>query len=119
MAVAGGALATSGACNKASPEKTSVATASAPTPEPAGGARVEVTAEGFEPARVVVGADRKLTFRRTTDSTCATAVVFPELGIEKPLPLNKDVLIELPASAPRELSFQCGMAMYKSKVVIQ
>jgi plastocyanin domain-containing protein len=84
----------------------------------AGTARVEVTKDGFQPNRVVVGSDRKVTFRRTSDATCATAVVFPEVGIEKQLPLNSDVVIELPASAPRELSFQCGMGMYKSKVVV-
>ena len=84
----------------------------------AGPARVEVTKDGFQPNRVVVGSDRKITFRRTSDATYATAVVFPEVGIEKQSPLNSDVVIELPASAPRELSFQCGMGMYKSKVVI-
>jgi plastocyanin domain-containing protein len=84
----------------------------------AGSARVEVTKDGFQPNRVTVGVDRKVTFRRTTDATCATAVVFPEVGIEKQLPLNTDVVIELPATAPRKLSFQCGMGMYKSKVVI-
>ena len=27
-----------------------------------------------------------------------------------------DVTIDLPASAPAELGFQCGMGMYKSKI---
>ena len=80
-------------------------------------ARVEVTSAGFEPSRVDLGAERVLVFRRTSDTTCAKSVVFPDLGIERPLPLNADVSVSLPASARGELTFQCGMAMYKGKVV--
>jgi hypothetical protein len=58
--------------------------------------RVEVTSAGFQPSRLDVGKGRALVFRRTTDKTCATAVVFPALGIEKPLPLNTDVAVDLP-----------------------
>ncbi len=81
--------------------------------------RVEVTSEGFQPARVVLGSDRHVVFRRVADGTCATAVVFPSLGIEKQLPLNTDVTLELPPGSPGELAFQCGMGMYRGKVVAQ
>jgi hypothetical protein len=84
---------------------------------PAEPARVEVTAHGFEPARVSLNFGRQLVFRRTSDKTCATAVVFPELGIEKQLPLNADVTVDVPATAHGEIAFQCGMGMHKSKVV--
>jgi plastocyanin domain-containing protein len=79
--------------------------------------RVEVDDAGFRPARVSLGATRTLVFRRTTDSTCATAVVFPALGIEKALLLNKDVAIELPATLKDEVTFQCGMGMFKGMVL--
>jgi len=64
-----------------------------------------------------LGAARSLVFRRTTDDTCATSVVFPALGIQKPLPLNTDVAIELPATLTEEVTFQCGMGMHRGKVV--
>lgn len=79
--------------------------------------RVEVTAGGFQPSRIDVGAQRRVVFRRTSDSTCATSVVFPTLGIQKPLPLNTDVVIDLPATARGELAFQCRMGMDRGKVV--
>lgn len=79
--------------------------------------RVEAGADGFQPSRVVLRGAKQVVFRRTTEDTCATAVVFPELNIEKQLPLNTDVVIDLPASAPAEIGFQCSMAMYKSKIV--
>jgi plastocyanin domain-containing protein len=82
-------------------------------------ARVAVTDKGFEPSTVSIGTGRRLVFRRTSENTCATAVVFPDLKIEKELPLNQDVAVDLPASAKGEIGFQCGMGMYKSKVVAQ
>jgi plastocyanin domain-containing protein len=64
-----------------------------------------------------LGTARSLVFRRTTDDTCATSVVFPALGVEKPLPLNTDVAIELPATLTEEVTFQCGMGMHRGKAV--
>jgi hypothetical protein len=96
-----------------------VSSPAAPAPVAAMPARVEVGSDGFQPSRVRLVGGRQIIFKRTSDSTCATAVVFPELGIEKPLPLNVDVPVDLPASAQGEVGFQCGMGMYKSKVVAE
>ena len=82
-------------------------------------ARVEVTSAGFQPSRVDVSSDRSIVFRRTTDETCATSVVFPSLGIEKTLPLNTDVAISLPPGTRGELGFQCGMSMDRGKVFVR
>ncbi|HQY60467.1 MAG: cupredoxin domain-containing protein [Myxococcales bacterium] len=88
-----------------------------------GGGKVAVTADanGFSPSSVKVekGAPLELTFTRTTEETCATKVVFPELGVTKELPLNTPVAITVPTGDARTLTFQCGMGMYKSKIVIQ
>lgn len=82
---------------------------------------VEVGADGFSPSSITVkkGEPVTLAFKRTTDKTCATSVVFPELKLEKSLPLNEVVAIDVPTDRARTLAFQCGMAMYKSKVVVQ
>ena len=84
---------------------------------------VAVTAgeDGFVPNSVSFkkGEPAKLVFTRTTDKTCATEVVFPELKITKPLPLNTPVTIDIATTEARTLTFQCGMGMYKSKVVVQ
>jgi hypothetical protein len=81
---------------------------------------VSVGDKGFEPSRVELkkGQDATLRFTRTTDTTCATKVVFPELKVEKELPLNQAVDVTVPTDEPRQLAFQCGMGMYKSAVVI-
>jgi plastocyanin domain-containing protein len=64
------------------------------------------------------GSHRTVTFVRTTDKTCATEVVFPDLNIEKKLPLNQVVPVELPTDSAKTLTFQCGMGMYKGAVVV-
>ena len=92
-------------------------------PAPAGvqQAKVVVDKKGFSPSEVKLekGKPAQLYFVRLTDETCAKEVVFPELKLEKELPLNTLVRIEIPTTDARTLTFQCGMAMYKSAVLIQ
>lgn len=92
------------------------------TPAAASGKSVAITvsSEGFAPAEVKLkkGEAATLVFTRTSDATCAKAVALPELGLTKALPLDQPVEIEVPVASARTLTFQCGMGMYKSKVVI-
>lgn len=76
---------------------------------------------GFTPSSLALRRDGpgRVVFRRTTDDTCATAVVFPALGLERELPLGQDVALELPTGEGRTLTFQCGMGMYRSTVLVQ
>ena len=84
---------------------------------------IAITADdkGFTPSSVSLkkGAAAQLVFTRTTDATCATEVVFPDLKITKKLPLNTPVSVDVPTDAPRSLSFACGMGMFKGAVVIR
>ena len=83
--------------------------------------KVIVDDKGFTPSHVEIqkGKPASLVFVRTTDDTCAKEVVFPDLKLEKELPLRTAVNIDIPTTDARTLTFQCGMAMYKSAVVIQ
>ncbi len=82
---------------------------------------VRVTEKGFEPASLTVpaGDSVKVTFLRTTESTCGTEVIFPELKLRKELPLNEPVTVELPAHPGHTLKFQCGMDMLRGTVVVR
>ena len=92
---------------------------------PAGAAQsgpvaITVDAEGFKPSKVKLkkGAPATMVFTRTTDDTCATEVVFPQLDIKKDLPKGQPVSITIPTDKEQTLTFQCGMGMYKSSVVV-
>jgi plastocyanin domain-containing protein len=90
---------------------------------PSTGRSVEITVDsnGFAPGNIAVkkGEATTLVFRRTSDKTCAKEVSFPELGLQKALPLDQPITVEVPVESARTLTFQCGMGMYKSTVVIQ
>lgn len=98
------------------------ATTGTAEPESAGpqAVRVTVGATGFEPVRVNVkaGVPARLTFVRTTDETCATAVVFPGLDIRRELPLNQPVLITFTPEKAGTIDFVCGMNMLRGTVVV-
>ena len=84
-------------------------------------AKIVVTEQGFDPARVTVraGAPARLTFIRTTDKTCATEVVFPSLNIKRTLPLNEPAVIEFTPAKTGDVAFACGMSMLSGTVVVQ
>lgn len=82
---------------------------------------VEVTVSGFKPDSLTVeqGQPVTITFIRRTDETCGTEVVFPDLKITKPLPLNKPVEVTLIPEESGEIGFTCGMNMLKGKVIVR
>ncbi|MBC8138543.1 MAG: efflux RND transporter periplasmic adaptor subunit [Fibrella sp.] len=90
------------------------------TVSPSSEVMVTVTEKGFEPSALSlkVGVPARITFTRETDATCATEVLFPDYGINNPLPLNTPVVVSF---TPKKgtFTFACGMNMIKGKVVAQ
>jgi plastocyanin domain-containing protein len=84
---------------------------------------ISVTEKGFDPDNVSVAAGKPVTlvFTRKTDSTCAKEVVIPLDGqkIEKPLPLNEAVAIEVTFPKAGQVTYACGMDMVKGTVLVQ
>jgi plastocyanin domain-containing protein len=112
------------ACDRAdrAPDPAPVTPASATAGVTAASAiKIVADENGYTPSTVSVpkGAPATLEFVRTTDKTCATEVVFPDLNLNKPLPLNTPVDIPVPAGEARTYAFACGMGMHKGKVVVQ
>jgi len=72
----------------------------------------------YEPALIdaVTGKGISLKFIREDETTCAAQVIFPELGIQKELPLGKPVVIRLVPEKAGEYAFQCQMGMYRGVV---
>lgn len=84
-------------------------------------ANVKVTDSSFDPARLTLraGVPARITFTRTSDKTCGTAVVFASLNIRRELPLNQPVTIEFTPGTAGEIAFACGMNMLHGTVVVQ
>jgi plastocyanin domain-containing protein len=84
-------------------------------------ATVKITERGYEPYVVKIrrGVRTRITLVRTTDATCATEVVFPELGIRRELPLNQPVVITFTPSKKGEFTFTCGMKMMRGKLIVR
>jgi hypothetical protein len=84
-------------------------------------ARITVGDQGYGPSRVTLrgGLPARLTFVRTSDKTCGTAVVFPSLKLRRELPLNQPVEIALTPQKTGEIQFVCGVNMLRGTVVVQ
>src|SRR5262245_47547426 len=76
-----------------------------------GGRLVRVVADGkgFTPSSIEAKKGESLTleFTKTSDKTCTDSVVFPELKLERQLPLNKPVSVTIPTEEARTIAFQC------------
>lgn len=83
--------------------------------------KITVTKDGYAPSEVTFakGKFNKIAFYRVDAEGCGDEVVFKSLNIRKKLPVGEVVLIDLPKDFTGELSFACGMDMYKGKLIIQ
>ncbi|HKY21165.1 MAG TPA: efflux RND transporter periplasmic adaptor subunit [Vicinamibacterales bacterium] len=84
-------------------------------------AKVVVSEQGYEPAKVTLraGTRARITFVRTTEKTCGTEVVLPSLNIKRALPLNEPVVIEFTPAKSGDIAFACGMNMLHGTVIVQ
>lgn len=85
------------------------------------GPMIEVSASGFKPDSIEVEAGKPttITFLRISEEGCGTEVLFPDLGIEEPLPLNKPTKVTITPKSPGTLRFSCGMDMLRGTVVVR
>jgi plastocyanin domain-containing protein len=83
--------------------------------------QVTVTSNGFEPADIKTkkGEPLRLVITRKTEKTCATEVVIKELGINKKLPLNEAVAVDLKPTKDGELRYACSMDMIAGVIHVE
>jgi Cu+-exporting ATPase len=84
-------------------------------------ASVELNQNGYQPVslRLKRGVPARITFVRRVEATCATAVVFPDYGIRRELPLNEPVVIAFTPNKTGEFTFACGMNMVRGKLIVR
>jgi len=82
--------------------------------------KIRVDKNGFSPSTIDVEPDNKLNlvFNRADDDNCGSVVVFPKLNIRKSLPVGKDVIVSVIPAGSGQITFACGMGMYKGSIVV-
>ena len=95
-------------------------TAAGPGANPVNAIHIQVSAGGYQPARIPVPKDKpvRLAFTRADAANCGGTVVFPDLGIRRELPAGRTTIVELPATGRDEIRFGCGMGMLKGALVV-
>ncbi|MEE9166650.1 MAG: cupredoxin domain-containing protein [Candidatus Neomarinimicrobiota bacterium] len=81
---------------------------------------IVVDKEGFSPATLMVQSGKAviLRFKRVTEQTCATRVVIPALQIERELPIDQEVDIEIVPTKTGDIGFACQMDMIKGTIKV-
>lgn len=76
---------------------------------------------GYKPGKVVLkkGIPATINFNRKDASSCLDSVVLSDFGIEKNLPLNKTVSVNLNPDKAGEYGFACGMNMFHGKIIVK
>ncbi len=82
--------------------------------------KIKVDKNGFSPSSIEVEAGHKLNlvFNRADKDNCGNTVVFPKLKIRKTLPVGKDAIVSLTPREAGNITFTCGMGMYKGSLVV-
>src|SRR5262249_47468865 len=79
--------------------------------------------KGFAPNDIKVPRKRPvvLRFRRSSDKTCATEVIFDHDGKReiKDLPLGKSIDIAVTFEQPGTITFHCAMDMHRGTITVQ
>ena len=82
--------------------------------------KIRVDKNGFSPSSIDAEAGHKLNlvFNRADKNNCGSVVVFPKQKIRKTLPVGKDVVVSITPTESGQITFTCGMGMYKGSIVV-
>ena len=82
---------------------------------------VDVTVNrGYRPASIVAraGAPLRIVFRREDDDSCSERVIFSSPHLDRRLSPTGETAVDLPAQAPGEIRFTCGMGRYRGHILL-
>ena len=82
--------------------------------------KIRVDKNGFSPSSIDAEAGHKLNlvFNRADKNNCGSVVVFPKQKIRKSLRVGKDVVVSITPTESGQITFACGMGMYKGSIVV-
>lgn len=80
---------------------------------------INIEGRGYNPNELTVKAGSLVTLRlvNTTGGGCTQAFTIPKLGIQKIVSLGQSDVVQFQApSEPQELTFMCGMGMFRGRI---
>ena len=79
---------------------------------------VEARSTSYTPNRIMAkaGVPTQLTLRTNGTRGCTRSFVIPSEGVEEVLPETGDTVIDLGVREPGELTYTCGMGMYRGSI---
>ncbi len=82
---------------------------------------IAVTSDGFTPSDVKVKAGEtvKLVVTRKTDRTCAKQIVIRDFGVQKDLPLDRAVTVEITPTKAGKVRYACAMDMVAGTLTVE
>ncbi|HEX8369101.1 MAG TPA: cupredoxin domain-containing protein [Pyrinomonadaceae bacterium] len=82
--------------------------------------RINISQKGYAPRSVSIkkGETVRLVFYRADANNCGDELVFPALNIKREIPVRKRVVVTLTPKRTGEISFACGMDMYRGKILV-
>lgn len=85
--------------------------------------KIEVTVKDgvYQPANLTLAANQptQIIFIREDPSPCAETLIIPDIDISVTLPLNKIVMVDVPALKPGKYPFHCQMQMYRGNLIVE
>lgn len=82
---------------------------------------VLISGAGYTPTQIDAqpGESLTLVFDRPDGANCGETVVFPATGERHEVPVGKKVAVAVTAPPSGELTFTCGMDMYRGALVVK
>ena len=80
-----------------------------------------VVSGGYTPHKIQLrqGIPAKLVFTRKDTSSCLEEIVLPDFGVQRKLPVDKDVTIEVKPDKAGRFTYSCGMHMFFGEVIVK
>lgn len=80
-----------------------------------------IVSGGYTPKKILLRKDvpAKLVFTRKDTSSCLEELILPDFGVQRKLPVNQDVTIDIKPDKTGRYTYSCGMHMFFGEVFVK
>lgn len=80
-----------------------------------------IASGGYKPNKIVLRKDipAKLVFTRKDPSSCLEEVILPDFGVQRKLPVNRELAITIKPEKSGRYTYSCGMHMFFGEIIVK